>query len=116
MTALKSTISFLLVLVTQNVNLKKIAYDQVDRKGLPSLIFKTIQGSTSVFLSYTTIKYFYVSTIGIVCSLMPLIVCVMAALMLGEQVTVKNYITIALVITAVMLVILGAKGQEKETM
>jgi len=47
---------------------------------------------------------------------MPLIVCVMAALMLGEQVTVKNYITIALVITAVMLVILGAKGQEKETM
>lgn len=39
---------------------------------------------------------------------MPLIVCVMAALMLGEQVTAKNYVTMVLVITAVMFVILGA--------
>jgi threonine/homoserine efflux transporter RhtA len=32
----------------------------------------------------------------------------MAALMLGEKVTTKDYLTIVLVITAVMFVILGA--------
>jgi drug/metabolite transporter (DMT)-like permease len=57
-----------------------------------------------------------VSTVGVVCSLMPLIVCVMAAFFLGERVTAKDYITMVLIITSVMLVILGAKGKEKETM
>jgi hypothetical protein len=37
----------------------------------------------------------------------------MAGLMLGEQVTVKDYLTMILVITAVMFVILGAQGTEK---
>jgi drug/metabolite transporter (DMT)-like permease len=67
-------------------------------------------------MSYKTLQCFSVSTIGIVCSLMPLIVCVMAGLMLGEKVTAKDYLTMVLVITAVMFVILGAQGTEKQTM
>lgn len=41
-TAVKATIAFLIVLITQNVNIKKIAYDQIDRKNIPALIFKTL--------------------------------------------------------------------------
>jgi len=107
-TAVKATIAFLIVLITQNVNLKKIAYDQVDRQNLPALIFKTLQGSTSVYLSFTTLKCFNVSTVGIVCSLMPLLVCLFAACLLGERVKILDYVTIVFITSAVLLVILGA--------
>jgi drug/metabolite transporter (DMT)-like permease len=79
-------------------------------------VFKTVQGSVSVIISYKCLQSFHVSTVGVVCSLMPLLVCVMAAVVLGERVTAQDYLTMVLIITSVMMVILGAKGQEKETM
>ena len=39
---LKSGISFTIVLVTQNVHMKRIMYDGVDRQNIPALMFKTI--------------------------------------------------------------------------
>jgi len=62
------------------------------------------------------IKYFNVSTVGIVCSLMPLFVCVMAYFMLGERMKTFDWVSLGAVIGCVGLVIFGADGEEKSAM
>lgn len=91
-----------------NVNLKKVLVDSVDRESLPSLLFRCIQGAFSIFISFMSLKYFNVSTVGIVCSLTPLIVCVFASFLLNEKMKVKDTITLTGVFIAVLLVIIFA--------
>lgn len=99
-----------------NVNLKKTLVDSVDRENLPSLLFRCTQGAFSIFISFMSLKYFNVSTVGIVCSLTPLIVCVIASFLLNERMKVRDAITLACVFIAVMLVIAFADGEEANTM
>ncbi len=66
-------------------HLKRDLVDAVDRKALPSLVFRCTQGGLSVFISFMCIKFFNVSTVGIVCSLTPLFVCLIAYWLLGER-------------------------------
>ena len=46
--------------------------------------------------------------------MMPIIVCIIAALLLKEKVTVMSYVMIIFITSSVLMVILGAKGSEKE--
>ena len=62
------------------------------------------------------IKYFNVSTVGIVCSLTPLFVCFMAYFLLGERMTPTDIAALGAVIACVSMVILGAAGDQKEVM
>lgn len=61
-------------------------------------------------------KYFSVSTTGIVCSLVPLIACVFAAVILREQLTSWTVVSVCIVLSCVMFILLGAEGAEKEAM
>ena len=99
-----------------NVNLKKTLVDSVDRANLPSLLFRCTQGAFSIFISFMSLKYFNVSTVGIVCSLTPLIVCVIASFLLDEKMKVRDAITLAGVFIAAMLVILFADAESAKTM
>lgn len=94
-----------------NVNLKKVLYDSVDRECLPSLLFRCIQGAFSIFISFMSLKYFNVSTVGIVCSLSPLIVCVIASFLLNERMKSRDVVTLAGVFSAVVLVIMFANPE-----
>lgn len=114
-TALKASISVVIVLITQNRHIRTIVYDQVDREGVPALAFKTFQGSVTIFFNYKSLQCFAVSTVGIVCTISPMVVCILAGCLLGEKVTIKDYLTLLLVTSLVAMVILGAQGTEKET-
>jgi drug/metabolite transporter (DMT)-like permease len=81
----RGLISVLLSLLMSHRNLKHELVDCVDRSSFPSLVFRCLQGALSVFISFMCIKYFDVSTVGIVCSLTPLFVCLLAYFMLGER-------------------------------
>jgi drug/metabolite transporter (DMT)-like permease len=96
--------------------LKHSLIDSVDRKSLPSLIFRCTQGGLSVFISFMCIKFFNVSTVGIVCSLTPLFVCLIAYWLLGERLKTFDQVALVAVFVSVLMVILGAKGEESETM
>ena len=61
-------------------------------------------------------KYFPVSTVGVVCSLTPLIACVLAALILKERLTFWTMFSVAIVLSCVMMVLFGAKGDEAEAL
>lgn len=110
LTAIKAAISILICLLVVNKDMKHILIDSVDKERLPSLAFKSCQTTTSVFISFYAIKHFKVSTVGMVCSLTPLIACVLAFCMLGEKITLLNVLTICAVLASVFLVILGAEG------
>ena len=91
-----------------NVNLKKVLVDSVDRENLPSLLFRCVQGAFSIFISFMSLKFFNVSTVGIVCSLTPLIVCVIAAFLLNERMKQRDVLTLSGVFIAVILILVYA--------
>jgi len=67
-------------------------------------------------ISYNAMKYFSVSTTGVVCSLTPLIACILAAFVLKERLTYWTIFSVLIVLSCVMLIIFGATGVEKDAM
>ena len=61
-------------------------------------------------------KYFTVSTVGVVCSLTPLIACMLAACILKEKLTFWTIFSVVIVLSCVMMIIFGAQGTEAEAM
>lgn len=83
-TFIKALISSLILVVSFNKNIKTIMVDSVDVDSVFALVFKTIQGSVGVLFAYMAIRTFNVSTVGILSSMAPLLVCVLAHFILGE--------------------------------
>ena len=61
-------------------------------------------------------KYFNVSTVGIVCSLYPVLVCVIASFLLNERMKIRDVMTLTGVFISVILVIVYSNPEEAETM
>ena len=107
---MRGLVCTIMVLLMINRNMKATLYDPVDKKALPSLIFRCLQGGISVYISFSSINYFNVSTVGIVCSLKPIIACLMGVTILGESMTLKDVLCMSAVFIAVFLVIFGSEG------
>ena len=115
-TALKALISIIILIVFLNVKLKHIMYDSIDPDSKYALAFKSCQTTVSIFIAYNAMKYFSVSTTGVVCSLVPLIACCLAALILKEKLTFYTIFSVVIVLSCVMMIIFGATGEEAEAM
>ena len=61
------------------------------------------------------VKYFNVSTIGVVCSLKPIMVCMFAVLVMGEKMGGLDIASNVLSIVAILLVILGTPQDESSS-
>lgn len=105
-----------MMLLMVNRNVKSTLIDPVDRKTLPGLVFRCLQSGVSVYISFMSVKYFNVSTVGIVCSLKPIIACLLSVFLLGEGMGLKDVISMSAVFIAVLLVILGSGGEQQEHM
>ena len=116
LTFVRGVISTIIMFAWLNKGLKKALFHTVDRKSAGALAFRCTQGGLSVFISFMSVKYFPVSTVGIVCSLTPLFVCVMAYFLLGERMRIFDWAALVAVFVSVSLVILGAEGKQRETM
>lgn len=112
LTFVRGVVCSLMVLALINRNLKRTLWDPVDCKTLPSLIFRCLQGGISVYIAFSSINYFNVSTVGIVCSLKPIIACLFGVTLLGESMTCKDVICMSAVFIAVFLVIFGSEGSQ----
>lgn len=116
LTFVRGVVCSLMVLLMINRNLKKTLWDPVDRRTMPSLIFRCLQGGISVYISFSSINFFNVSTVGIVCSLKPIIACLLGVTMLGEKMSLKDVVCMSAVFIAVFLVIFGAEGSDQASM
>ena len=65
-----------------------------------------------MLISFMCIKFFNVSTVGVVCSLTPIFVCIIAYFLLGERLKLFDQAALAATFGAIMLVIFGANGTE----
>lgn len=113
---MKALLSVCLLILVLNKNLKYVMYDCIDPESKWALAFKSSQTCISIFISYNAMKYFSVSTVGSVCSLTPLIACLLAACLLGERLTFWTITSVFIVLSCVMMIIFGAQGEEADAM
>ena len=99
-----------------NIDVKKKLWDPIDCKTLPSLIFRCLQGGASVYISFSSTNFFNVSTVGIVCSLKPIIACLLGVMILRESMSIKDVVMMSGVFIAVFLVIFGSEGSQQNSM
>ena len=110
LTFIRGVVCSILILLMVNRNVKATLWDPVTCRALPSLIFRCLQGGISVYIAFSSINFFNVSTVGIVCSLKPIIACLFGVSILGESMTWKDVICMGAVFIAVFLVIFGSEG------
>ena len=91
-------------------------YDTIDPESKWALAFKSTQTCISIFISYNAMKYFSVSTAASVCSLTPLIACLLSVIFLGEKLTCRTVVSVLIVLSCVMMIIFGTTGEEEEAM
>ena len=114
----RGAIAFLMMMLKVNTKAKEElwdACDSIDRKLLPFLIFRCFQGGASLFIMFVCIKYFPVSTVGIVCCLAHPITMVLAYVFLEDIVTWQDVLSLIVVFIAVTVIMLGAAGEEADT-
>lgn len=116
LTFVRGVVCSAIILMMINRNIKATLWDPVEYRSLPSLIFRCLQGGISVYISFSSINYFNVSTVGIVCSLKPIIACILGVTILGESMTCKDVICMSAVFIAVFLVIFGSEGEQQDNM
>ncbi len=116
LTFLRGAVCSILVLLTINRNIKSTLIDAVERRTVPSLIFRCLQGGISVYISFSSVNYFNVSTVGIVCSLKPIIACLFGLTLLGERMGCKDFVFMSAIFTAVFLIIFGSEGDQEDSM
>ena len=111
LTFLRGVVCSVMVLLMINRNMKKVLWDPVDRKSIAGIAFRSLQGGISVYISFMSLNYFTVSTVGIVWALKPIIACTIGVLILGERMGCFDIASMALILGAVVLVILGATNE-----
>lgn len=82
-------------------------FGSIDGAVVPSLVFRCLQGALSVFITFTCVKYFEVSTIGVVGSLTPMFVCCLAHFLLEERLKLRDQGALLFVFVCVCLVLVG---------
>jgi len=88
----------------------------VDRSSVGSIIFRCVQGGISVYIGFMCVNYFTVSTVGVVCSLKPIIACMIGVLCMGERMSCKDVLSMGAILGAVFLVIFGSQGSQSASM
>lgn len=104
----RGLVSLVLLALYMNRNIKAELIDSVDSSNLKALVFRCGSGAVCQVIAFQSIKYFDVSTVGMVCSLAPIFVCVMAYFLLGERMNYPDVLFLFSVFCCVTLVLLGA--------
>ena len=95
------------IVLSYNRQLSRIMIDSIDPESVPSLVFKTLQGSLGVFFAYSAIKAFDVATVGIFSAFAPLIALGLSVMILGEIVCKDEITSLLVVVSAVLLILIG---------
>ena len=76
---------------------------------MPSLSFRSMQGAISVYIGFSSLCFFPVSTVGVICTLKPIIVIILDKLIFGSPLTCRKILVNALLFFSVCLVICGVQ-------
>ena len=82
----RSVVGIIVMILWQNVGLKKAVWDGISRDTVSPLVFRSFQGAAVQTINYGTTKYLVLTAIAIITSLNPLVTVVMAYLILKEKI------------------------------
>lgn len=95
-----------------NTKLKTVVIDSVGCVSMTPLISRVVQNFITIGLSYTSLKYFSLTTVALVGNMAPLCACFLGVCVFSETITRREIITIFIALVAVTSMILGAKPTE----
>ncbi len=115
MTFARGVAASLVMLIWINKDIMNVMFGQVQASCWPSLIFRCAQGALSLFNGFLLLKYFYVSTITIVCALTPIFTVIFAYFIFGSQVSSADIRSLIAIFMAVGLILTGGESQTEES-
>jgi len=113
MTLARSVVSALIMVIYLNIKLKR-ALVNVEPTLVWALVFRTIQGSVTVMIQFTCLKYLPVFTVGIVNRLQPVVVVLIAFFVLGERLKPFDIMTLLLATSAAIMIVAGMEGESSD--
>jgi drug/metabolite transporter (DMT)-like permease len=106
----------LCMLTMRGQSWKKELITSIDKTTIKPLILRSASSGTCVFIAFISVKYFNVSTVGIVCALKPILTVVLAYSLLSIPVSFLDGVSNGVSLGAIALVILGTSGAESTNM
>ena len=82
----RAIISTGLMMIKVNKDLKYVCYDSIGSDQWYPLWMRTIQGQLTIFINFTSIKFFTLTLVAVVNNFAPLLTVVMAYFMLEEKI------------------------------
>ena len=120
MLLMRSIFGLFFVALYANKELKKAVWDDIDRKSVGPLIFRSCQSALGNIINFSVTKYLPLTFIAIINNLSPLIVVVLAFFILKERIKGFEIAMIVMTVIGVLIVVIfqdpaaaEASGQEE---
>ena len=104
---MRSVFALVFQMIGVNKELKPAVWDSVNKGNVNPLIFRTIQGTATNIINYSTAKFLPLTIIAIVNNMAPMLTVVLAYLILKERIKGFEIVMIGLTIAAVVTVVVG---------
>ena len=110
----RSIISTGLMALKLNKNLKHVCYDSIEPDQWYPLWARTVQGSVSIFINFTSIKFFTLTLVAVMNNFAPLITVVLAYMILGENLATYKIVQLFIAFGGALIMILSTPNDDPE--
>ena len=100
-----------------NRQIKHVMYDSIERDQIWPLFARTLQGNFTIFINFTSVKFFTLTLIAIMNNFAPLITVILAWFLLAETITSFKIMQLLVAFAGALMMILyapPAKSEEPE--
>ena len=112
---MRSMFATAIVILTNNVHLKQVVYDDVPRSQLKNLLLRCMQASVVIMIDFSIVKYISLVFQGVTRNLTPMATLLLSALLLGEKFTAFDMGVMFVSLVAVLLITVGITKVKSET-
>jgi len=98
-----------------NVKFKSILYDDVGKKDIFPITFRSLQGTVVNIINFTAAKYISSAIVGVVNQLSQVCCVVMCYFLLGETLSRKEIIFLALIVVCIIDIVVFAPSDPTNT-
>ena len=106
MLMMRSGFALVIQILMVNKALKKAVWDDIERKSVGPLVFRSIQGTMTNIINYSVTKYLPLTFIAIVNNMGPLVAIILAFFILKERIKGFEIVMIVLTVLGVLVVVI----------
>ena len=102
-----------------NRNLKQVMWDDISRDQWWPLVARTVQGNMTIYINFTSIKFFSLTLVAMINNFAPLFTVVLAFFILSEKVPIFKIVQLFIAFGGAVMMIMGVDmpdvGKEDQT-